>query len=377
MRIDRAIAMAAALVTVSGLTAAVATAAGGDGAPARPAAVRPAAVVAPPPPDPAASHRTPASHPPAAEEARRALPYPLPAPPVQPQPCPPPPVSGTGKPKPLPPPAVADGALPVPAPAQDRSVDLAAVSGKGMWLTTWADTKLDVAEVVARARAAGLRQLWVRTGGTYQGYYGDRLLAALLPAAHRAGIAVIAWDFPTLSDPAADAQRARQALAFTVDGQRLDGFAPDIETAAERVYLSARRAQVYLALVRRYAGDRPVVATVPRPTDHNLGAYPYAALAPYVDAYAPMVYWSCKEPGALAAAGVARLARWRPVTVVGQSYDMGPEGGRHGLPSGAEIWRFLDATKRAGGIGASLYLYSQTKQPQWAALSAYPWDVRR
>jgi hypothetical protein len=52
---------------------------------------------------------------------------------------------------------------------------------------------------------------------------------------------------------------------------------------------------------------------------------------------------------------------------------MAPEGGRHGVPTGREIWRFLDVAHRAGAIGASLYLYTETRRPQWAALSAYPW----
>jgi hypothetical protein len=52
---------------------------------------------------------------------------------------------------------------------------------------------------------------------------------------------------------------------------------------------------------------------------------------------------------------------------------MGPEGGRHGLPTAREIWRFLDAGKRGGALGASLYVYDQTRAPQWRALSHYPW----
>lgn len=374
---ERVVAAVCAGVLLSGVAAAVA---GSGGESSRPAAeARPTAEVAPatpthPPSPTQAPPRTVEKAAPApAAPKPAALPYPLPMGPVQPQPCPPPPPKGSYQPKPLGAPKVPEGALWAPHPVRPRHVDLAAVSGKGMWLTTWADSHVDVAEVVARAKAAGLRNLWVRTGGSYQGYYGDPLLAALLPAAHAAGIKVVAWDFPTLSDPVADARRAAQALAFSVAGQRLDAFAPDIETPAEGVFQTAHRIALYLSLVRESAGNRPVVATVPRPTDHNMAAYPYATEAPYVDAFAPMVYWSCNEPGLLARTAVERLSHWRPVNVVGQSYDMGPEGGRQGLPSGAEIWRYLDVTKRYGGIGASLYLYSQTGPAQWAALSAFPW----
>jgi hypothetical protein len=106
-----------------------------------------------------------------------------------------------------------------------------------------------------------------------------------------------------------------------------------------------------------------------------LATYPYSAQAPYVDVIAPMVYWSCLEPGSLVSKSLSPLRKYhRPLSVIGQSYDMGPEGGRHGLPSGPEIWRFLDASKRGGAIGASLYTYDETHATQWRALSAYPWS---
>jgi hypothetical protein len=268
---------------------------------------------------------------------------------------------------------VKTSALPVALPVLPRHVSLRAVGGKGMWLTTWADTKVDVATVVARAKAAHLRQLWVRTGGTKQGFYGHRVLDALLPAAHAAGVAVIAWDFPQLSDPVADADRAAHTLAASYGGHRLDGFSPDIETINEGTFNAATRVRVYLSRVRRAAGNLPLIATVMRPTSYQLRTYPYRAEAPYVDAFAPMVYWSCNEPGSLVLQSFRALAKLRPVHMVGQSYDMADEGGRHGLPTGREIWRFLDVSKRVGAVGASLYLYSETRSAQWRALTAYPW----
>jgi hypothetical protein len=271
-------------------------------------------------------------------------------------------------------PRVAEADVPAPAALPARKPDLRAAQGKGMWLTTWPKTQLDAERVVARARSAGLRQLWLRTGGSKQGYYGDRLMAELLPAAHVAGIAVIAWDFPTLSDPAADAARAARALAYSVRGHRLDGFAPDIESTAEGVHQTARRMRYYLSIVLRAAGDRPVVSTVPRPTPKRLASYPYAAQAPYVDAFASMVYWSCNEPGKLVLESLQRLGRFgRPVAVIGQAYNMGSEGGRPGLPSALETWRFLDVARRHGALGASLYQYDTAGSGQWHALGAYPW----
>jgi hypothetical protein len=294
--------------------------------------------------------------------------YPLPAGPVQPEPCPPPPLPPGPPAPPLGPPRIPEHAIPLVGPPAAHHVDLSVVSGKGIWLTLWPHSRVDAARLVATAKAAGLRQLWVRTGSSQSGFYGVATLAALIPAAHAAGIAVIAWDFPTLSDPAADARRADAALRLGVDG-----FGADIESPAEGTYLTARRVSYYLALVRAAAAQRPVVAIVPRPTSYWLATYPYRAEAPFIDAFAPMVYWSCTEPGAAVNSAIAALKRLRPVAPVGQDYNMASEGGRHGLPPGREIWRFLDVARRSGAIGASLYDLESGGPPQLAALARYPW----
>jgi hypothetical protein len=294
------------------------------------------------------------------------LPYALPASAVDPPPCtklhvgPPPP--------PLPPPLVPESSIPVVVSPGPRHVSLAALDGKGVWITVFPGDPLNVASVVTSAGRAGLDALYVRTGSSSDGFYGGPLLGKLVPLAHRHGIAVIAWDFPTLSDPARDAARAANAFGYGVDA-----FSPDIEEKPEGTYLSARRVAYYLSLVRKDAGSRPVVATVPRPTRLNRAAYPYAAEAPFVDAFAPMVYWSCTEPGAAVGAAMRALRPLRPVVPIGQDYDMASEGGPVGLPSGLEVWRFVDVARRDGAIGVSLYDLESGGQIQLAALSAYPW----
>jgi hypothetical protein len=299
--------------------------------------------------------------------------FPLPAPVADPKHCPPPP-RPPGPPFVPPKPEVKSRHLPaaVQIPAH-RKVDLAPVRAKGMWLTTWEDSRVDVPDVVAQAKAAGLTQLWVRTGGTYQGWYGAPLLTRLLPAAHAAGLQVVAWDYPTLGDPVADAARAAKVITGRFGGERIDAFSPDIEEIYEGTFDTPQRVRVYLSRVRVTAGNLPVIATVLRPLDGDLSARPYRAMAPYVDAFAPMIYWSCNEPGTTALSALRPLAKLRPVHLIGQSYNMGPEGGRPGMPTAREIWRFLDVAKRGGAVGASLYVYDQTRAPQWRALGHYPW----
>jgi hypothetical protein len=237
-----------------------------------------------------------------------------------------------------------------------------------MWVTVFPGDAINVAAIVATARAAHLNQLWIRTGSSYDGFYGGATLKALVPLAHAVHIAVIAWDFPTMSNPAADAARAADAIRLGVDG-----FSADIETKAEGTYLTARRVAYYLSLVREDAGSVPVIATVPRPVAGAVSTYPYAAEAPFIDAFAPMIYWSCTEPGAAVQTAMSVLAKLRPVTPVGQDYNMASEGGRHGLPTGAEIWRFLYVAHELGAIGASLYDLEAGGNVQLTTLAAYPW----
>jgi hypothetical protein len=313
-------------------------------------------------------------------------PSPAPAPLVQAKPAPPapappePPQAGCPVPKrpgapgwtakPLAPPVVAESDLPAPMAAGKKAPSLEAVSGKGFWVTNFAETPVDVPAIVAKAQASGLRNIWVRTGGK-QGYYGDRFLPELVPAAHAAGLTVVAWDFPYLSDPVADAERARRAFA---DG--IDAFAPDIETTAEGTYATAPRVALYLSLVRSYAGEKPVAATVPRPTPLRRTSFPYQAFVPYADLFVPMVYWSCNEPGALVQQSLTELGALLPVAPAGQGYDMGDEGGRRGVPTRAETWRFLDVAHRGGAVGASIWTVERMGDGQLDALSAYPWTGR-
>jgi hypothetical protein len=263
-------------------------------------------------------------------------------------------------------------AIPPPASANAFS----SVMGKGMWVWKYKLTEGgDADKIVARAKSAGLRQLWVRIADSRDGFYGAAVLDQLVARAHRAGLAVIGWGFPYLYDPAGDAQWSKAALDWRgAGGAALDGFSPDIETDSEGVMLTPRRVAAYLGLVRQAAGARPVVATVYRPTDKFwFGTYPYRTMAPYVDAFAAMVYWGCTEPGAAVAQAIERLAALRPVHTIGQGYDMAEDGGRQASPSSEETWRFLDVAERGGAVGASFWVWQDMTAPQWQALTGFNW----
>jgi hypothetical protein len=247
-----------------------------------------------------------------------------------------------------------------------------------MWIWQWGSTDGgDAAQIVQQAVSAGLHQLWVRVGDSKDGFYGASELDQLVPVAHAQGIAVIAWGFPYLWDPAGDAQWTAQILDWRgPSGEQVDGYSADIEKPSEGVMLSTQRAAVYLELVRQAAGSRLVVATVYPPSDTNWdGGYPYSAMAPYVDAFAPMVYWECTDPGSEAALDVARLSTLRAVHVIGQAFNFSDVGGRTDSPSGAEIDEFMNTGERAGAVGASFWVWQEATPEEWAALAGYPWKA--
>jgi hypothetical protein len=296
---------------------------------------------------------------------------------------------------------VPEAELPAPLPPSAWVADLTPLTGKGMWVWKYRQTEQgDPEAIVARAVSAGLQQLWVRVGDSRDGFYGAEVLADLVPRAHAAGLAVVGWGFPYLWDPVGDARWSAEALAWRApDGGALDAFSPDIEMASEGVVLSEARARVYLGLVREAAGlrgpnaetglrgpnaetglrgpnavaRRPVIATVYPPTEARWSTYPYEAIAAYVDAFAPMVYWGCTEPGRAATESLDRLSALRPVHLIGQAFDMVETGGRAAAPTAAETTRFLDVARRRGAVGASFWVWQSMAPDQWSALAAYPW----
>ena len=285
-------------------------------------------------------------------------------------------------PAPTPPPPwhpavlVPDSSLPPVQPPVAWRSSLAAIGGKGMWIWQWAATDAgNPHSVVSQAVSAGLHQLWVRVGDSKYGFYGASELASLVPVAHAAGLSVVAWGFPYLYDPVGDSNWTAQLLGWRgPGGQAVDAYSADIERPSEGVDLTAQRVAVYLQGVRKTAGTTPVVATVYPPLDaYWAGGYPYSTIATYVDAFAPMVYWECIDPGTAAESAIERLSTLRPVHVIGQAFNMADVGGRTVPPSASEITEFLGRARQRGAVGASFWVWQTATQAEWTALSGFRW----
>jgi hypothetical protein len=251
-------------------------------------------------------------------------------------------------------------------------------TGTGMWIYEWKKTAHGrPAAVVAHARAIGLTTLYVRTGSSHDGYRGDPLLGALLPATRGTDVHVVTWDFPELRHPVADARRLARTAWYNRQLRswpHVAAVAPDIETPAEGTRTSARNVAIYLSTLRRLLpSDVAILATVPWPSQSRRGHYPYAAVAARSDALLPMAYWYNNPPQLVTARSIAYLRRFhRPVQPVGQGYD-----GKIDVPSlphnnlEKQVPAFFATAHKMGASAVSLWSWQAAPREAWLAISRY------
>jgi hypothetical protein len=243
--------------------------------------------------------------------------------------------------------------------------------GKGMWL--FEPQKVEggnVAAIVAKSTATGLNYLYVHLGSSTGGFFGQGFLDQLLPAAHAAHIRVYGWDFPYFTPAEADVSRAVAEINYkTPSGDRIDGFAADIEPEPG-VNLSAASAGAYSSGLRAAVGPAyPLIGVVPRP---NGTGYPFGAVLSHFDAVAVMDYWLDREPGADIAGADSTLGGQNVAMIpIGQAYD-GAENGVPGSPSAAAILRFMQVAEQTGAVGVSFWSWQDTTPQEWDAIRGAP-----
>jgi hypothetical protein len=247
-------------------------------------------------------------------------------------------------------------------------------SGTGMWLHRFEASEAgDPSALVGRAKAVGLTTLYVQTGSSKKGWIGSAPLASLLPATQGTDLRVVAWDFPSLADPVADAHRMAKAALYRCQGcPRVAAVAPDVETAAEGTRIgTAAVTRYYLTLRALLPQDIAILATVPWPSEHRTGKYPYARTAALTDALMPMTYWYNRSAGGVTTTSMNYLNQLhRPVMPVGQGFD-----GRVDAPylmadlhPGRSVEAFLTSARAHGAQAVSLWSWETTGSQQWMAL---------
>ncbi|MDX6199746.1 MAG: hypothetical protein QOJ79_2897 [Actinomycetota bacterium] len=249
-------------------------------------------------------------------------------------------------------------------------------TGTGMWIHDWSRTEGgNGRKVVRRAKLAGLTHLFVQTGSSKKGWIGGKTLSQLMPATNGTDIKVIAWDFPTLQHPEADARRLARAAWWHQPGvPMVAAVAPDIETASEGTHATRDSINRYYRTLRRSLPARvAILATVPWPSENRINRYPYIRTARNADAIIPMAYWYNRSPSRVTRTSMRVLQQYgKPVIPVGQGYD-----GRLDAPylaadphPGKSVTAFVTAARMSGAQSISLWSWQTTGSQQWSALKA-------
>jgi hypothetical protein len=249
-------------------------------------------------------------------------------------------------------------------------------TGTGMWIHDWSRTEGgNGKKVVRRAKLAGLTHLFVQTGSSKKGWIGGKTLSQLMPATKDTNIKVIAWDFPKLVNPEADARRLARAAWWHKPGvPMVAAVAPDIETASEGTHATRGSIERYYRTLRKALPARvAILATVPWPSENRVNRYPYIRTARHADAIIPMAYWYNRSPSRVTRTSMRILQQYgKPVIPVGQGYD-----GRLDAPylapdphPGKSVLAFVTAARMSGAQSISLWSWQTTGTQQWSALKA-------
>ncbi len=262
----------------------------------------------------------------------------------------------------------------------------APMAGKGMYATNYLVHHSDVNALVQAATKAGITHIYTEVAITRYGFYAQDSLNRLLPAAHKAGLTVIAWIYTNLDNVGDDARMTELVANYrTPDGDRADGLLMDIEevTDSASVY-------TYGQLARAILGpDVLFVASVFHP--YARPGYPYAAIAASFNVIAPMDYWHSRKNHAYNDEAVQRFVSVSiqtiraamsiaggtplPVEETGQTYDMYTAAftGWKDAPTAAEITTDLRTAHEIGCIGVGFFEWQTTTQDEWQSISAYKW----
>ncbi len=256
------------------------------------------------------------------------------------------------------------------------------LAGKGMWLIFPDWRTLGTTRLLSMARAEGVTHIYLEVATTSDGFYGGRGLDSFLARAHAQGIAVISWVYAALQQPAKDTTTLRQVAAYTTPhGSRADGVALDLEQV-----LTPSTVAAYTAAAHAAVGPQGLVVAVVYPPQYGPPT-PFAALAPNVQAVAPMDYWHIYEADYSYSyvyqwvANSVNLVRQRtgvptmPVDVIAQTFDEFAGGSGQGIfsPTAAELAAAIRAASRSGAVGVSFYRPTTATPSELAVLTGRPW----
>jgi hypothetical protein len=265
-----------------------------------------------------------------------------------------------------------------PATPAGAAGDIDAYRGLGTWGSIYSRTTLaDPIGTAVQMRRNGVRTLYLETANWRQkvDVVRPRTMAAMIEAAHAAGIKVVAWYLPSYKPLRTDVRRALAAIAFTTPtGQRFDGFALDIEaTEVGSMPLRNRLQGRLAATLRRSVGpDYALGAIVPEAGALFWPGFPYAQTARYFDVFLPMAYFTFRVQGARAVRSYVTRNISTIRSAVGSNTLVHPIGGEASNATASEVAAYVRAAQASGAIGASLYDFAGTTPSAWSQLGRFP-----
>ena len=235
--------------------------------------------------------------------------------------------------------------------------------------------------LIAAATKHHITHLYVEVADSHYGLYGSATLAALLPLAHRAHIAVIAWVYPFLNDVPRDVAVAVQMARYVApSGDRPDGIMADVEQNMQEPYVRA-----YSQILRAELGPGVLMAlTTYAPQTYWGRLYPFRTVAQSWDVVVPQDYWHALHRAytadqaykfvadSITLVRTAAHAPHLPVEVLGQMFDLYQDG--TGFPSAAEIQAAIRAARTEGAAGISFFEWNHATPAEWKALSSLGHD---
>ena len=280
--------------------------------------------------------------------------------------------------------APARGATSVePSGGRDMPDPTGPYHGFGTWMDIYDDAAWEHPVHTVRSMAAhGVKTIYLQTSNfSRHGPFVHKAgVEAILDAAHRRGLEVVAWYLPGFRDLGRDLRRTVRAMRFRTEaGNGFDSLALDIESPEVRKpWVRTARLLRLSERLRRIAGsDYPLGAIVASPhrlvhTDPGFWpAFPWRRLATMYDVLLPMTYYTYRVKGPRGAAWyTARNVQIIRQKTPGMNVPIHVVGGISFDATGAETRGFVNTVRERGVIGASYYTFPGITLDQWKELRA-------
>jgi hypothetical protein len=202
------------------------------------------------------------------------------------------------------------------------------------------------------------------------------LVGSILRRAHEHDMAVVAWYYPQLVEPARDRHRLEALVDFRWHGERFDAIALDIESRQVPDVVERNKRLVKLARqAREHAGERAVGAIVYPAVQMEVinpalwPDFPYRKLARHTDVWMPMTYWTYREdPYRDAFVYTEESVRRLRANLDDEDAAVHPIGGLGALSTPDDFADLVRAARRVDALGWSVYDADTTATTAWAVL---------